>query len=225
MKKNGSHKKLSKEIVRSWFDTVLNPVYFRLIGVNELLRNRDLTWNGSTKKFTLIDKFSEFIDFNARLNYKQLCQTEYPELVKLNEEYDDSLEELRIASSNLFDKLINSPNLKSLLLSKINEYEKSGHLQDADYIRKGDSIRWVAEYLINNERQLFSNNVLHPIWNSESEIFFDIFDDIEIKELKLKFDESISKFKKIVEKIISNVESKLLELSQKYGVPISVKEV
>ncbi len=221
MKNNGINK-LSPTIVRNLFDTILNPLYDKILYVNQLLSEGNLTWEPFNHELIDIGPLASYYDFRYARNYEQLIQNEFNELLDLNVEYDQKRSELNAECSKLFKKLIESKELNSLFYDKINEYEKKGMLSESDaaYSRRIESIEWIAKYLVNNIKTLSESNIIHGLWNNESAMFFKILNSEEIRPMKHELNEKFSSFRDIASKTLTAVREKSDELSLKYGVPI-----
>lgn len=221
MKNNGT-KKLTRAIVRNMFDTILNPIFFKLKDVNGMLSTGNLTWDPFIRDFMEIGTFQNSFHYRYSPNFEQLTFTEYPELLDINIDFDQKRAELNIACGELFNKLIVSHELKTLFSEMINEYEIKQVLSktDADYIRKNDSIYWIAKYIINNIKSVPDSHIIHNIWNNENKVFFGVLDNPEFKLLKIKFENNLTEFKNVTNDALESVRAKNNELSMIYGEPI-----
>jgi hypothetical protein len=224
MIKNGYKKKIAKDIVRTWLDTVLNPLYDGLLNVNALLKDNYLSWDWGYRDFTEIKHFAGFFDYRVYPNFEQLHNTEFKELLELNIKYDLVREDLNKTCCELYDLIVSSGEMKRLFENKINEYETNGKLDpdDANYFRKGDSMKWIATYLINNRRQLTPGYRFKDIWNDESEEYFKILEIGSFQDVHSAYEKRLRVFKLIVTESLQSIKSKSNELSLNYGVPIVI---
>ncbi len=221
MKTNGT-KKLTKEIVRNLLDTILNPIYEGLKYVMDLLKEGNLTWDPFNKEMIEISTLGTYYDYRYYPNFEQLVFTEFPELLNLNQEYDQKRKDLNDACSQLYDELIQSDELRALLVTKINEFEKIGAISksNAEYALRSDPVDWIAKYIVNNIKQLPDSHILHNIWNNESGKFFSFLENETIRPIKNKRDETYNSFQLVANKTFEEVKKKNADLSLKYGVPI-----
>jgi len=215
-------KKASKEIVRAWLDTILNPIYEGLKYVMDLLKEGNLTWDPFNKEMIEISTLGTYYDYRYYPNFEQLVFTEFPELLNLNQEYDQKRKDLNDACSQLYDELIQSDELRALLVTKINEFEKIGAISksNAEYALRSDPVDWIAKYIVNNIKQLPDSHILHNIWNNESGKFFSFLENETIRPIKNKRDETYNSFQLVANKTFEEVKKKNADLSLKYGVPI-----
>lgn len=217
-------KKISKDIVRVWFDTVLNPLYDGLSNVKELLEDNDLTWNWDYRDFVDIKPFDEYFHYKYKVNYEQLVMTEFKELKDFEIDYNKTRTELNNSCCRLFDLLIQSYDLKKLILDKLTEYENKKLISenDADYLRNSHSINWISTYIINNRNELPFNHIFKQIWNNEHHDFFKILENDNIKPTKEELIKNCYLLKCITSDFIGMIKVKRFELSVDYGVPIVI---
>ena len=75
MKNKNKNWKISSEIIRVWFDTVINPIVFGLELVQEYLKDDNYTWNSSYQDFEEIKNLDGYVDYKFMSNYEQLVCT------------------------------------------------------------------------------------------------------------------------------------------------------
>jgi hypothetical protein len=225
MIKTVKRKRISKEIVRVWLDTVLNPIYNGLQEVLQYLKDNDYTWNWGYRDFIEIKTLGEFYDYRLQPNYDQLIMTEFPELLDLNIEYDQKRKKFNDSCCKLYDVLVESNDLKKIIDILITDYQIQGkiELSDADYLRNSDSMKWVAGYIINNRIELPYNNVFKNIWDNENVKIYDILNTDGIKEFKFVLDNHRISFKNIAIQTYQRIKEKSNEISLNYGVPIVIQ--
>ncbi len=223
MKKNGSTK-ISQDIIRSWLDTVMNPIYEGLTQVNKLLQQNNYSWDWANQDLTEIGTLLSYMDYRFIPNFEQLVNTEFKLLSNYQIEYDEKRDKLKESCSEFQNILISSSELKDLFYQKINEYQEKAllTLNNANYLLNTHSLTWLSNYLINNLRTLPDTHILRNIWNNESFLFFKILENEEIQPYKIKVDENGDNFKEIANKTFLAIKEKSNELSLKYGVPIVV---
>jgi hypothetical protein len=224
MSKDKKQKKASSKIVRAWFDTVINPLASGLSLVLSYLKDDDYTWNSTYQNFIEIKSIREFYDYKYQANYEQLVKTEYPELLAFTKEYDLKRNNFNDACIKLFEKLVASKNLQKLIYDIIDIYEKTAEISkdDAEYLRKIESINWIAAYLINNKNELPFNSIFRIIWNNEKVNFYNILNINGINDSNLEVKENRRLFEEITVKTLKSIQEFSNNLSLKYGEPIVI---
>jgi len=215
-------RKLSKEIIRNLFKTILLPLYNGLLNVDRLLQTGNLSFESYCRNFVEIKNFLGFVHIRYSLNYEILTAKLYGELLDFNSMYDEKFNELNNYSNQLFELLTDSKEFRDLFLEKIAEYEANGSISnsDCDYIRKTNSIQWIAILIINDIKELPKTHTLHPLWNNESQKFYEFTKKSDFKEIYYKLLESKVEFRAIVNFIIDKLKNEMIRISLEYGVPI-----
>lgn len=218
-------KKASKEIVRAWFDTILNPIYDGLFEVKIKLDRTDYNWYWVYKDFFEIKSMGEFYNYRYYPNYEQIAFIEFPELITLSCDYDQKRSEFNKACNNLYNKLVASQELKALQIKIVNEYAEKELIKENEvsYMLNDESINWIAGYLINQKTNLDYSNIYHLIWKNEFNKFYDI---IKSENLSPSFEDmkkSLLEFQQKTNDILITIKNKNMEISQKYGVPIVIQ--
>ena len=107
MKKNGSTK-ISQDIIRSWLDTVMNPIYEGLTQVNKLLQQNNYSWDWANQDLTEIGTLLSYMDYRFIPNFEQLVNTEFKLLSNYQIEYDEKRDKLKESCSEFQNILISS---------------------------------------------------------------------------------------------------------------------
>lgn len=217
-------KKVSSKIIRAWFDTVLNPLSNSLSLVQSYLKDNNYTWNWNYQNFIEFKKFENYFEFKYNMNYEQVANTEFLELKNMNNEYNLVLMRFNASCIELFNTLINSNELKVLLNDCIEKYYCLSQISqtDVDYLKKIEAINWIAEYLINNKKDLPFDNIFRIIWNNERKNFNNILNIDGIRKYYLEVKENSFEFEQIVNKTLINIREFCNTLSLKYGEPIAI---
>ena len=220
--KNGNKRKISPNIIRVWFDTVITPIINGLEDTLNLLKTEDYTWKYLYRLFYEIKRLDEYLDNKYRPNYEQVIQTEFIELADLTKNYNEKLNIFNKSCNDLYLGLINSSSLKKLLIELIDKYEKFSEISqlDADYLRRSDTIKWGAEYIINNWKELPEGNVLKIIWNNNWKSIFEILESDDLKPVVIELINNRDIFTQTVIETLKIIKEFRMETSLKYSVPI-----
>jgi hypothetical protein len=221
MQKNGKNK-LSKQIIRVWFDTVLNPIFEELAEIERLLKDNELTWDWNLMDFIEINEFRQLFDFRYQINYEQLTSSEFPELEKFQIKYDENRKRLKLACIRLFNLLVNSNEYNSLVNGIIDKHFDNEKIdpESFNFLKKSNTSAWIASFLINNNHELYPGNKLYPIWKNDSDSFFAYLENDSIRPVFNEFQKTLLEFKSLVKIGIERIKDKMYELSFNYGVPI-----
>lgn len=217
-------KRPNANLLRAWFDTVLNPIYTGLANAKKLLDENNYSWDWGCQDTIEIKNIIEYFDFRYTANWEQIVLTEFPELLDLTIEYMGKRAELSQSCKELFDKLTNSDILQNLISTNVNEYEKLGLIsaENAEYIRTTKSINWIAEHLINNIRAVPYSHILKNVWNRPDNNFFSIFENKEIQVFKADLDDKAKILKEVNDRTLKYVKDKMNDLSMEFGVPLVI---
>src|SRR5205809_2445211 len=90
---NDKRRKISvgPQIVRAWFDTVINPLHSWLTTVDTLLAARNWTWRFQPARLEVVRHVSAYVD--ARPNWEQFKQL-HPQIGHITEIHDQKVDAL-----------------------------------------------------------------------------------------------------------------------------------
>lgn len=217
-------KKPSSKIVRNWLDNILNPLDFGLSSVLEYLKDNNYTWNWSYQNFTEIKTFREYFEYKYNDDFELLTFTEFKDLLDFNLEYDQKRADFNNTCINMYSILVVQETLSDIIDNLIEEFENFSRIseEEADYLRKSNPVFWIAEYLINNKKELPSHNVFMKLWNPNIETFFSILMNSEIHPSFLDLIRKRNEFENITKSILNSLKIFKKEMALKYGEPIAI---
>lgn len=173
-------------IIRSWFDTVINPILESLKLEQRLLEDRNWTWRVPPGHLESIRPVEESAWQVSVDNLEQLISF-YPNVEDLIERHDQEVSELQEACRALHMSLSASTPAK-------NAYDKAK--QDSSLTRAGTTINSVlrgpeerdldllAQYIVNTADELLDYYVYSPVWNKYKSDFLVSLEDPVVKPLR-----------------------------------------
>lgn len=208
------------KIIRTWFDTVLNPIISSLKREKRLLENGNLTWKYRKRDFEKLVSINDMIDDRYLDNFEQ-AQSFIEKLRDIQNEHDSELEKLRESCRNLYFSLSESEEL----LHQIEEIIKKNDDSKVKKEKPEELMPWIAEYIINDLGELDAYYVLHPLWNKNREKLKKVLNNDKLKILHEHFLLHKEKFEDEVEKCLCEIKDLRNELSLKSGEPLVPVEV
>jgi hypothetical protein len=181
LKKRGDselHKaKVGPQIVRAWFDTVINPLLAWLGREQELLTARNWTWRFKPAGLEAIRHLRAYVD--ARPNWEQFEQL-HPQVGRIGEIHDRKVDALSQESGRLHGALVANVAYRDLVV-RITSPESLRELgQDRQDVfgayPESDWPDLIAEYVVNNTRELPSYYTTARLWNGHREQLLDLLD-------------------------------------------------
>ncbi|MGE5480576.1 MAG: hypothetical protein ACM3U1_09155 [Chloroflexota bacterium] len=220
--------RVSKQIIRTWFDSVLTPMIQGLDEVEYLLKKRNLTWKRFYRDFEDIKTLEGYVHYEYMPNYEQIVMTKFPELQEIVTAFDQKRAELSAACGKLFDSLINDASFTSTLhkaiesLEKVDQFESGSQIDpsDIEYLKGEKTNLIIAEYLINNTQELDYGNTFRPLWNYHREEFFRLLSGPSIQPVYINFESHFEEFQKVAMESKIRIKEFVNTISLNYGIPI-----
>jgi hypothetical protein len=220
--KSGSYQNLHPNLIRTWFDTVLNPIIRELKTELYCINNGNITWRFFRSYFEYLKPMHTMINYKFNDNFEQ-CIIYIDGLLEIINTHDDALEKLRNVSNNLYSAIINSPQLSDTYNKNLDFYLKKHPDIDDQFekeLRSDNTLRFIAEYIINNREELDSAYILSPFWNEYSKDFISVLNDKNFSVEKRNFTKVFQKFKDIVGVSLNEIKRIRDILSIRYGEPL-----
>jgi hypothetical protein len=206
----------SPEIIRAWFDTVLNPLYdgFR----NELrhLDNSNLAWRFRERRSVIIQPYRELVHPDAEPNLEQFLDYE-PEVSSELESYDGQVEKLTSCLRAYHTALLGDARFRELLDRYVSEINDPRLTPPAVRQELPDSF---AEYVINNVTHLSDIYSTASSWNAHSEEFLACRDTPAVRGRREATEEAAVRLTETIRALLNHLRSLRNELSYEFGVPI-----
>jgi hypothetical protein len=227
MKKETSSRKWTSQvgpnIVRAWFDTVLNPLLSALEGERHLLQQKKWTWRFQPPGLEWIRPVDAWI--TARPNLEQFLKLS-PTTKAYIRLHDGSVSRLLEKCKELHDVIEKSPDLRRVYQQATSPQSLSKlGVTNRDLFGaypESDQLALLAQYIVNNVGDLGFYDSLAPLWNAYRKEFLGILSRPGVQprsEATFKAGETLLRNTGI---LIRWLEETRLRLSLKHDVPIVV---
>lgn len=212
---------VSPNIVRAWFDTVLNPLLYGLRTEAGVLRRGDLTWRFESRTtISLVPVRSLLMD--AVLDNLDQFLSLHPECVGPMQEHDAALQLLVESCIEMESTLIHSEELQTLF-RRVTTPEALDGLDVAVIFGATLSANWLkvlAEYIVNNVERLPHYYTTADFWNEHSGEFLKLRDNPEIRSAWEATVSAAARFSHEVDRLMDLLKKVRNDLSLSAGVPI-----
>jgi class 3 adenylate cyclase len=221
-------------IVRAWFDTVINPLLWRLKEEEGYLSKKDWTWS------TPPDELKSFYDlrpyYHTPANLEQFLEF-YPEFGDAIDRHDEEVGRLFEKCRELQRAIEESPAVAELFKrvtspESLEEtrarmgYEAEGYETDERLLKKlfgaypeSMRLRVFARYMVNRRGDLSSDYTTAPLWNQHKDEFLALLTDPSIRELCEETDRAGEALLETVQNLIGSLKDKRRQLSLESGEP------
>jgi hypothetical protein len=208
--------KPSAGIVRAWFDSVLNPLHDGLRNELRHLERGDLAWRFRERRSVVIQFYRELINPREEPNLDQFLEHE-PDLSSELASYDVQVGTLNDCLNTYHAALLNDITFRELLDKYLAEASDPRLAPRAVRQELPDAL---AEYVINNIRQLSDIYSTASFWNVHSKEFLACRNRPGLRTYREATEEAAVHLSKIVRLLVSHLRSRRSDLSYEYGVPI-----
>ena len=225
------------QIVRAWFDTVINPLVKGLEKENSLLLRSNWTWQFRTGSLEYIRHAKHYVPAAAQENLEQFLDF-YPNVKAGIDQHDHAVEALVAACSRLHGTLVNLSPL-SLVYEEVSTLDslrslanqsrhRGGAVEDtrerllAEYFGgypPSDHIALLAQYIINNTGDLPDHFTTAPFWNRFRERFTSILQSPGVAEQYRKTSGAGARLRETSVALSQTLQQIRFELSAKHDVP------
>jgi hypothetical protein len=212
---------VSPSIIRAWFDTVLNPLLYRLKIEADVLSRGNLTWRLRSKGLVSLVPIRSYLMDAVQDNLDQFLSL-HPECVGPMQEHDTALQLLIESCRELESRLINSKDMRALF-QRLTRPKALGGRDVAEIfgaISSDDWLKVVAEYIINGVQQLPDYYTTADFWNEHSGEFLKLRDSPEVRPAWETTVSATKRFSRKVDRLIDLLKKVRNELSLSAGVPI-----
>lgn len=169
---------LHSKRVEAWVYTILNPVIQRLRTELGLLERKNLTWRAYSGRCQYILPIEQYLDPTQLPNLEDfLSDPVNPDFDHDFERHDSTLLKVEEAAQEFFRILMQAPIFQKQLESSFREFAASA--SGSEPMEMKDLARDVAEFLINNVRELPSHYARQPFWQDHSRNFAQLISDLE----------------------------------------------
>jgi hypothetical protein len=208
------------QIVRAWFDTVINPLLSWLGREQELLAAKNWTWRFKPAGLEAVRHLSAYVD--ARPNWEQFEQL-HPQVGRIAEIHDRKVDALAQECGRFHRALVaNAAYLE--LFSRITSPESLRELgQDRQDVfgayPESDWPALIAEYVINGTRELPSYYTTARLWNRHREQLLELLDRQPLRGHREAVTKTGEELRRTTGELSLVLQSIRLELSLTHDVP------
>jgi hypothetical protein len=192
------------QIVRAWFDTVLNPLIRGLQSAVQLVHHGDFTWRSHASCMASVAAARSYIMTEHMDNLDQFLSF-YPGLVPGMDLHDERVAALGKQVAAYYSDLVELPQLHELL-RRVNAPDGM-----AEY---------VAEYVVNGLTLLPSYYGAASFWNAHQAEFIGLKDSPTLRHQWESLQRAKADFEQSATKLLASIKSVRGELSLEHDVPI-----
>lgn len=210
------------QIVRAWFDTVLNPLLDGLRVEHTYVKEKNWTWRWRNDAFEAVRPVEAHVGWAMRDNLMQFVQMERDVQPRVTEHEEALLElagacrelqSLLSASKLLRKKYRNATSKDSLQKLDVTLDEMFGGYPDED------RLGLMAQYIINRTPPLPDYYSACRLWNVWREEFLEILDAEEIRPHTVRMDAAGERLLNAIVQLMDVLEEARLRLSLQHDVP------
>lgn len=207
-------------LVRAWFDTVLNPLIQRLSTEAAFLAERNLTWRIQPRRLVSFAPVRDHLAHEVWDNYEQFLSI-HPQCIPPIEEHDSSLHRLSEACLHLEAALTHSKALQLAFDRAILTLPPGREV--SEYFAEPtpeDYLRVVAAHIINSVGELPASDPAAPVWNKHRDAFVAARETDEVQPCWTATEEAAGQFLAAVNTLRDTLKTLRNDLSLAAGVPI-----
>jgi hypothetical protein len=211
---------VSSQIVRAWFDTVLNPLIRALTTEADVLARGNLTWKTEVQRFASLVPVREHLVEEVHPNLEQILAL-HPEFDPPIAEHDRRLPPLAEACLRLQEALLECKVLRDAFDRAASAAPPDKKL--AEYLGgldPQDHVKFIAENLINSVRKLPSYYITAPLWNRHRDEFAAALKTPEVSPFWQATVAATAGFATAVHELMDTLKAFRNDLSISAGVPI-----
>lgn len=209
-------------IVRAWFDTVINPVLRGIRYELDLIDRRDWTWRFQPGRLEAIRAVRDYVAVDARDNLHDFLGS-YPGVSDILQIHDETVQQLGTAcvdlqgeiveglkTSKICDKLIAAEALS-------NNGGRSGDpfVGDPNFLRE----YLLAQYIINNMGELSTYYTAAQLWNHHRDELFALLNEPQVHKVYQRTLETAELLRKADVKSDQALAEARERLSRRHDVP------
>jgi len=209
-------------IVRAWFDTVLQYALRGLESERSFLTERNWTFRFHTRTFEYLVPVAEHLPAAARENLHQFVSF-FPEVQEKVSEHDVCERQLEEQCQSYFTAILESDAFRKVFESVASE---APHAMGRDfrsnfgaYSSEMDFMGSLVEYLINNVERLPGYYSTAELWNRYRDYFLPLASEPTIAQLRAATDRAGRSMLGVVDELSSLLREKRSELSLRFDVP------
>jgi hypothetical protein len=206
-------------LVRAWFDTVLNPILGELRYELKLLRAGNLTWRFSHQRMVSLYPLAEHLAPAALDNYEQFVSL-FPQCREPIAKHDALVEELNERCLNLQNVLAECQAMREAFAKATAGWSEQDLGACFSAVRPEDRLKGLAEYIIDSTGHLPDYYTTASLWNQHRADFVKIRESPEVRQNWESTLNTAGELRRSVEGLITTLTSLRNELSLSLDVPI-----
>ena len=221
--KGRKSRQIGPNIVRAWFDSVINPLLRALETERELLQKRNWTWRFRPAGLELIRPARVYVEPEARDNLKQFAALN-PDCGRAIDSHDAKVHALLEECTKLHEATVRDESFRALC-ARVTSAESLSGLNVADLSElfgaypPEDHLNILAQYVTNNTGELGSYYVSAKLWNRYRTEFLGLRDRPNVRSHYKLTSEAGESLLREVNRLIQLLEEKRLALSLEYDQP------
>jgi hypothetical protein len=207
-------------LVRAWFDTVLNPLVGGLRTEAHQLESGELSWRFEWQKLVSLVPVKEHIAAAAWDNWEQFVSL-YPQCQPPTEKHDCLLRELSERCRVLEKVLVDSQPMQEAFAHAASALDEAALKSCFGATPPEDYLKVLAEYIINNVQRLPGYFTTASFWNKHGAEFLKIRQSAEVRR---SWDDTVgaaSDLRRAVDGLLELLISLRNQLSLSLDVPIA----
>jgi hypothetical protein len=228
------------KVVRSWFDTVINPMVNKLREETIHLSQGRWSWDRVTGSLGNVSPLVGPLTTWAWPENRAQFFEEYPGLAEAADQHDRELQLVRGAVAKLFSEVRDSEALRHRYLEAVSPDSLSAmrsefsvqfeHRKTDDQMLEGifgdvtqaKHLARLAEYIVNREAVLPSDYNAAPIWNKYRTEFLDVLTVPPVIEISVKSERQREALVRAAESLVDMLLDIRRELARRHGEPYEV---
>lgn len=226
LKEQATH--IGPNIVRAWFDTVINPLLEALEVERDLLRKKNWTWQFQAGGLESIRHITAHIALEARPNLELFAELN-PQIAVLLEKHDKAVDKLSQACAEIQTALQSCPRLRGLYLRFTSPKSLATmHRTVADLFGaypQSQHLSLLSQYIVNNSPDLPDYYYTAPLWNKYRRIFLALLSRPSVRSRSNAVNAAGLELSRLVDRLIVLLRTTRLRLSLKYDVPPGSKSM
>lgn len=183
-----------KDIVRAWFDTVINPLITAFELEHKQLKRKDWTWNHWRLQLESIRPVERHLEPEVLPNARQLFKYNQ-DLKELADQHDQSVNALWEGCGSLQYELERDPGFVGVYRKAILDENLTaiGSTVEKLFGRSDEqaNVATLAEYAINERTHLPTHYTTHTLWNAWRDQFIEAMKNSESQELQMQYENLI----------------------------------
>lgn len=218
--------KFGPNIVRAWFDTVINPLLRALEVEKKYLEEKDWTWRSNPERLEAVRPVQNIIGYEAADNLGQIFEF-YPDVKKMTQEHEEKREGLLTACRELHQVIRESPEFQKIYDEVTSEDSLSKHgIDNLESVflggRKESNIDFITEYIVNKGGDSSYYIMASSFWREYREVFLAVLNSPSVRDNNKKTLKAGESLLETVEDFISLLKELRRKLSLEYDVPLYV---